>query len=146
MPGNPSTMTGYGVSETWTGLKSVNWWVSILHSLEEHFKKNISLYHDDSLAVINTKSRRLSDKAHKDLMCIFNKLGLEITSQANQQCTNFLDLSLNLTNGTFKPYRKPNNEPLHTNCLSNHSTLTACLITPLQLSDIYLLINRCINT
>ena len=35
----------------------------ILHSLEERFGKNIGLYRDDGLAVINTKSGRLSDKA-----------------------------------------------------------------------------------
>ncbi len=38
----------------------------------------------------------------------------------NQLTTNFLDLTFDLTNGTYKPYRKPNDEPLFVNRLSNH--------------------------
>ena len=33
---------------------------------------------------------------------------------------NFLDITLDLTDGTYKPYRKPNDEPLYINRLSNH--------------------------
>ena len=62
----------------------------ILNSLQECLRKNVGLYRNDSLAVINTKSGRLCDKER-----------------------NFLDLTFNLTNGTEKPYRKLNNEPLH---------------------------------
>ena len=111
--------------------------LSILHSLEERFGKNIGLYRDDGLAVINTKCGRLSDKARKDLIRIFNELGLKISSQANQQRTNFLDLSLDLTNGTYKPYRKPNDEPLYINRLSNHP--------PSVIGHLPLSINRRIN-
>ena len=32
----------------------------------------------------------------------------------------FLDTELNLTNGTYKPYRKPGNDPLYVNSKSNH--------------------------
>ena len=33
---------------------------------------------------------------------------------------NFLDVTFNLTNGTYKPYMKPNNQPLYVNVRSNH--------------------------
>ena len=63
---------------------------------------------------------RLSDKARKDLTHAFNELGLNITAQANQLSTNFLDITFDLSNGTYKPYRKPNDQPLYINRHSNH--------------------------
>ena len=33
---------------------------------------------------------------------------------------NFLDVTLNLTTGTFRPYRKPNDHPIYINTNSNH--------------------------
>ena len=69
---------------------------------------------------LDTKSGRLSDKARKDLTHAFNELGLNITAQANQLSTNFLDITFDLSNGTYKPYRKPNDEPLYINRHSNH--------------------------
>ena len=110
----------------------------MLHSLQGRFGKNIGLYRDDGLALIQTKSGRLSDKARKDLIQTFNDFGLKITAQVNQQLTNFLDLTLNLTDGTYKPYRKPNDKPLYINRSSNHSPSIICQL-PLS-------INRHINT
>ena len=49
-----------------------------------------------------------------------DELGLNITAQANQLSTNFLDITFDLSNGTYKPYRKPNDEPLYINRHSNH--------------------------
>ena len=92
----------------------------ILNSLQKLFGNNVGLYRDDGLAVLNTKSKRLGDKARKDLTRIFNNLGLKITAFANQQSTNFLDITFDLTNNSYKPYRKPNNEPLYINRSSNH--------------------------
>ena len=40
--------------------------------------------------------------------------------RTNQLQTNFLDLTLDLSNNTYKPYRKPNDTPLYINRLSNH--------------------------
>lgn len=42
----------------------------------------------------------------------------------NQQRTNFLDLAFDhtkgQTKGTYKPYRKPNDNPVYINYSSNH--------------------------
>ena len=92
----------------------------MLHSLQGRFGKNIGLYRDDGLALIQTKSGRLSDKGRKDLIQTFNDFGLKITAQANEQLINFLHLTLNLTDGTYKPYRKPNDKSLYINRSSNH--------------------------
>ena len=91
----------------------------ILNSLQKIFGNSVGLYRDDGLAVLNTKSNRLGDKARKDLTRIFNNLGLKITAFANQQSTNFLDITFDLTNNSYKPYRKPNNELLYINGSSN---------------------------
>ena len=92
----------------------------ILSKLKDTSGNNIGLYCDDGLVLLDTKSGRLSDKARKDLTHAFNELGLNITAQANQLSTNFLDITFDLSNGTYKPYRKPNDEPLYINRHSNH--------------------------
>ena len=92
----------------------------ILPKLKDTFGNNISLYRGDGLVLLDTKSGRLSDKARKYLTRSFNKLGLNITPQANQLSTNFLDITFDLSNGKYKPYRKPNDEPLYINQHSNH--------------------------
>ena len=72
------------------------------------------------MVLLDTKCGRSSDKARKYLTHAFNKLGLNITAQANQLSTNFLDITFELSNGTYKPYGKPNDEPLYINRHSNH--------------------------
>jgi hypothetical protein len=47
-------------------------------------------------------------------------LGLKITAEVNYKTVNFLDVTLNLTNESYKPYRKPNNDPLYIHKESNH--------------------------
>ena len=92
----------------------------ILSKLKDTFGNNIGLYRDDGLVLLDTKSGRLSNKARKDLTHAFNELGLNITAQANQLSTNFLAITFDLSNGTYKPYRKPNDEPPYINRHSNH--------------------------
>ena len=74
----------------------------------------------DGLAVINTRSGRLCDRERKELTAVFDNLGLKITALTNQLRTNFLDLTFDLNNGSYKPYRKPNDDPLYINQFSNH--------------------------
>ena len=59
-------------------------------------------------------------KARKQLIETFSKFGLETIATANLRWVSFLDITLDLTDGTYKPYRKPNDEPLYINRLSNH--------------------------
>ena len=47
-------------------------------------------------------------------------MGLKITIEANKKVVNFLDVTLNLNNGKYMPYNKPNNNPLYINKKSNH--------------------------
>ncbi len=93
----------------------------ILNKLGQKFgKENIGLYRDDGLAIMKSKSARLADKTRKELHKCFEQFGLKITAEANLHVVNFLDVTFDLNNGKFKPYRKPNDDPLYINRHSNH--------------------------
>ena len=82
--------------------------------------KKTSVYTDDGLAIIKNKSARLVDKARKELHKAFEKFGLKITAESNLHVVNFLDVTCDLSTGKYKPYRKPNDDPLYINKNSNH--------------------------
>jgi len=42
------------------------------------------------------------------------------TIEVNQKTTHFLDITMDLQTGEYKPYMKPNNRPLHIHKESNH--------------------------
>ena len=83
-------------------------------------KCNIGLYRDDGLSVIRSQSARRFDRLRKDITELFKSEGLSITIETNLQVTDFLDVTFDLTNGKYYPYRKPNNDPLYINAQSNH--------------------------
>jgi hypothetical protein len=66
------------------------------------------------------KSERIADKVRKKLPTLFEKFNLKITAQVNHQSVNFLDVTFNLTEERFQPYRKPNFEPIYIDSRSNH--------------------------
>ena len=102
----------------------------ILNKLGQKFgKENICLYRDDGLAIMKSKSARLADKTRKELHKCFEQFGLKITAEANLHVVNFLDVTFDLNNGKFKPYRKPNDDPLYIN---RHSVSTLQEISYLQ--------------
>ena len=49
-----------------------------------------------------------------------NDIGFKITAEVTHHVVNFLDLTLDLKNQTFSPFRKPNNDPLYVDNRSNH--------------------------
>ncbi len=46
---------------------------------------------------------------------MFRAIWFKITAGANLHVVNFLDVTFGLNNGKFKPYRKPNDDPLYIN-------------------------------
>ena len=93
----------------------------ILNHLGKSFgKENIGLYRDDGLAIIKNKSARLADKTRKELHKAFEQFGLKITAESNLHVVNFLDVTFDLSTRKYKPYRKPNDDPLYINKHSNH--------------------------
>lgn len=81
---------------------------------------NTGLYRDDGLAVFKGMSGPKAERTKKDLQSYFQKLGLRITIQSNLKIVNFLDVSLNLANGKYYPFRKPGDNPIYINRQSNH--------------------------
>ena len=41
---------------------------------------------------------------------LLKKYDLEITAEGNQKLVNYLDVTLNLKEGTFRPYHKPGDQ------------------------------------
>ena len=71
-------------------------------------KENIELYRDDGLAVFKNIFGPRSDKIKKDFQKIFSKNDLKIEIMCNLKIVDYLDVTLNLNDGTYKPYQKPN--------------------------------------
>ena len=83
-------------------------------------KDNTGLYRDDGLAVFKDISGPQSEKLKKQFQKMFNENGLKIEIKCNLKIVNYLDVTLNLNDGTYKPYRKPNDETLYVHAKSNH--------------------------
>ena len=56
----------------------------------------------------------------KEIIELFHENGLKITIDTGLKCVDFLDVTLDLYNKSFRPFRKPNDEPLYVNKNSNH--------------------------
>ena len=74
---------------------------------------------DDGLGVSKVTPRQ-TDLIKKKLCTIFSKKGLRITIEVNKPTVNFRDVTLDLKNGTHRPFSKPGNIPLYVNSKSNH--------------------------
>ena len=60
------------------------------------------------------------ERAKKEICRIFARNNLKITIEANKKVVNFLDVTLDLYTGKFKPYTKPRSTPLYVHSQSNH--------------------------
>lgn len=79
----------------------------------------IGLYRDDGLAVLNQTPREI-ERAKKEICQIFTRNNLKITIEANKKVVNFLDVTLDLNTGKFRPYTKPLSTPIYVHSQSNH--------------------------
>lgn len=84
-------------------------------------KQNIGLYRDDGLAIFKNTSGPQAERIRKDITNRFKTHGLSITIQTNMKIVNYLDVTFDLTNSNYRPYRKPNNEPQYISTKSNHA-------------------------
>ena len=62
----------------------------------------------------------MADKTRKELHKTFEQFNFKITADANLRIVNFLDVTFDVSNGKFKPYRKHNDDPLYIDRHSNH--------------------------
>ena len=83
-------------------------------------KENIGLYRDDGLAVFKNLSGPQSERIKKEFQKVFNENGLKIVIKCNLKVVDYLDATFNLNDGSYKPYKKPNDETLYISAKSNH--------------------------
>ena len=105
----------------------------LLNILADRFgKDSLGLYRDDGLLLLKSTGGRQAELTRKQLHEIFKKQDLRITTEINYHTVNFLDVALNVNDGKYQPYRKPNNTPLlYIDSRSNHPP---CMIKQLPAS------------
>ena len=96
--------------------------------------KNIGLYRDDGLTILENASGPTSECIKKKFIMLFHQNGLNITAKINLVQINFLDVTVNLKSGKYWPYCKPNNQPLYIHQHSNHPSAIKKQL-PLMLAD-----------
>ena len=74
----------------------------------------IGLYRDDGLAVSNATPRE-NGRTKNDICLVFKEHGLNITIEVNKKIVDFLDVTLDLNDSTYRPYTKPNASLLYVN-------------------------------
>ena len=83
-------------------------------------KKDIGLYRDDGLAVFKNKSGPKSEKIKFSIQSIFRENKLKIIIQCNLKIMDYLDVTFNLTDSSYRPFNKTNNEMNYIHKQSNH--------------------------
>ena len=53
------------------------------------------------------------DRTRKDIIKVFKDEGLSVTIESNLLVTDFLDVTFNLSDGKYSPFRKPDSKPLY---------------------------------
>ena len=85
----------------------------------EHIGVNLGIYRDDALGETD-KTPHAIDQTKKKIKGIFLKHKLKITIEVNKTNVDFLDVTLDLQTGKYKPYTKPGNTPQYVHSQSNH--------------------------
>ena len=75
---------------------------------------------DENNSGLRNVNRQNMDRIRKNVIKIFKEVGFKIEIRTNLKIVNFLDVTFNLTNGTYRPYKKPNDPLLYVNTSSNH--------------------------
>ena len=68
-------------------------------------KNNSDLYRDNGLIFLRNVNGQKMDRVRKNVIKIFNKVGFKIEIQTHLKIVNFLDVTFNLANGTYRLYK-----------------------------------------
>ena len=71
-------------------------------------KNDCGLYRDDGLLVLRNVNGQKIYCVRKNVIQLSKDIGFLIDIETNLKIVNFLDITFNSNNGTFKPYKKPN--------------------------------------
>ena len=92
----------------------------MLNKIVEKYNKNaIGWYRDDGLAVFENICGPESECIKKNFQSLFRTEGPEIITGCNKK-VDYLDVTFNCKDGTYKPYQTPNNKIFYTNAQANH--------------------------
>ena len=80
------------------------------------------LFREDGLGITSC-SARLQEKLRQKIMQIFAEHALKISIKIDLEKVDYLDVSLDLERGLYKPYRKLGDRPLYVSSQSNHPPL-----------------------
>ena len=95
--------------------------IFMLSLLSEHITSNhTGLYRDGGLAILKNTSGPEAEKLKKKFQNLFKEKDLDIIGQCNLKITNYLDITLNLNDGSYRPYRKPKEETNYIHINSDH--------------------------
>ena len=111
----------------------------MLNCLRLYNKQNITRrfeYRDDGLAALNKTPWEI-ENIKKQICTIFNDHNLRLTIEANKKRVDYLDITLDLITGRYKPFNKPGNEIQYVIRRSNHP--------PAVLRTIPDAINKCLS-
>ena len=83
-------------------------------------KSDVGLYRDDGLAVFKNTSGPQNERIKKKIQKIFKDKGLDIVIECNKKVVDYLDAFFNLEDGSYRPFRKPDDETVYINVHSDH--------------------------
>ena len=72
------------------------------------------------IMVINDSNGPLTNRIHKKLSRAFRFMGFKVDIRSNIHTTDFLDVTFDLKNGSYKPYSKDDQTPTYVHIKSNH--------------------------
>ena len=83
-------------------------------------KNNFGIYRDDGLILLRNVNRLNMDRIRKNVIKIFKEVGFETEIKTNLKIADFLKVTFNLTNDTYRPYQKLIDPLIYVNTFSNH--------------------------
>ena len=83
-------------------------------------KNSFGLYRNDGLALFKNINSRRADKTRKDFHQLLKENGISLEIEYNLKALIYLDITVGLNTGTYKPYCKLNNETVYIHAKSSH--------------------------
>ena len=90
------------------------------HYLANTLTRIIGLYRDHGLAILKNTRGPAAEELNQKFQKLFKEKDLGIIVQCNLKITNYLDITLNLNDRSYHPYRKPNEETNYIHINSDH--------------------------
>ena len=91
----------------------------ILSKLRDICGSGAGLYRDDGLMYSDLSPKGIETLKQR-IIRVFSDLGLRIEIKPNLKIVNFLDITFDLDNDTYRPYLKPNSSVKYVHSSSNH--------------------------